>query len=166
MAIAKVVHSTDACTIIFEGDPANPEPPHGIIKFPGGHAEVARCSDGSYWGHLAIERPDQIIESRIDFRCEPPIRMRDIPDGEHVEKIAIRIDGRRVTERMEVARVPIPILQIAQLVRTALAAQVGLTDAELQSLSDADLSRLEYALGQLKAGITHARKMRAEHGSY
>ena len=48
MAKATVVHSDDAATIIFKGDRRRPEPSTGIIKFPGGHVEVTRCSDNTY----------------------------------------------------------------------------------------------------------------------
>lgn len=95
MARAKVVHSADACTIIFEGNKSKPEPSTGIIKFPGGHVEVSRTSDGSYWAHVVAERASDILDSRVEYNYEryrktngaiPPI-----PYKEDVKKLAIRV---------------------------------------------------------------------------
>lgn len=94
MAKANVVHSGDACTIIFAGDPRRPEPSTGVVKFPGGHMEVSRCSDGTYWAHLAVVDSANVIGSRLDFQnaAEHGIRsVLDVPHGEHVRHIALRI---------------------------------------------------------------------------
>lgn len=70
MAKAKVVHSEDAVTVIFQGNPKNPEPGSAIIKFPGGHVEVSRTSDNRYWAHVEVEDPESIQSSRIDYSHE------------------------------------------------------------------------------------------------
>jgi hypothetical protein len=95
MARAKVTHSEDAVQITFNGDQRNPEPGTAVIKFPGGHVEVTRCTDGSYWAHLEVVDPANTIASRIDYADEardqgiPPI-----PAQEHVKHMAIRIANK------------------------------------------------------------------------
>ena len=56
--------------IIFKGDHVVPEPSTGVIKFPGGHVEVSRTSDGKYWAHIAVDNPSNIAKSRIDYSIE------------------------------------------------------------------------------------------------
>lgn len=90
MSRARVVHSTDAVTIIFNGDKKFPEPSTGVIKFPGGHVEVSRCSDGTYWAHINVVDGVNIVDGRIDRRgvgCA----VSDIPDHETIDHIAIRV---------------------------------------------------------------------------
>ncbi len=97
MARAKVHHSTDGVEIVFEGDKRSPEPSTGVIKFPGGLVEVSRCSDGSYWAHILVAAPGNVVDSRIDFTEASEITRRyvaDIPDGNNVQKIALRIEGK------------------------------------------------------------------------
>lgn len=91
MARAKVVHSEDAVTVIFEGDKRNPEPTTGVIKFPGGFIEVSRCTDGSYWVHTAIEDPTKITESRITFDTAPMPAVIDIDNFQQLKQIAVRV---------------------------------------------------------------------------
>lgn len=90
MARAKVTHSTDAVQITFDGDKSNPEPSTGVIKFPGGHIEVSRCSDGSYWAHIAVVDGVNIMDGRID-RSGRVQAVSEIPDHEKINHIAIRI---------------------------------------------------------------------------
>ena len=97
MAKMKVIHNEDCCMIIFKGDKSNPEPHTGVIKFPGGHVEVSRCEDGTYWAHIVADESVNIIDSRIDYnyegyqKSEP--RIPQIPMKEHIKKMAIKIDG-------------------------------------------------------------------------
>lgn len=94
MARANVVHSVDACTIIFVGDRRKPEPSTGVIKFPGGHIEVSRCSDGAYWAHIAVVDSANVIDSRLDFQDAARHGIQsvlDLPHGEHINHIAVRI---------------------------------------------------------------------------
>ena len=98
MAKAKVVNDKDGVTVIFTGDKTStPEPTVGIIKFPGGHVEVSRCSDETYWAHLAVDSPENIISSRIDYDFEganaAEIQIPSIPLENKIQKIALRIDG-------------------------------------------------------------------------
>lgn len=88
-----IVHSGDACTMIFKGNKANPEPSLGVIKFPGGYVEVSRCSDGSYYAHLAAEDSINIIASRIDYdyNAYRKVGIPQIPNHAHVKRIAIKI---------------------------------------------------------------------------
>jgi hypothetical protein len=95
--LKNIVHSQDACTMVFEGNPANPEPTLGAIKFPGGYIEVSRCSDGSYYAHLSRDEEDtRIIASRIDYTFDAAGRngILDVPDAADIRHIAIRI-GRK-----------------------------------------------------------------------
>lgn len=92
MAKTKVVYSEDATTIIFNGDKNNPEVSTGIIKFPGGHVEVSRTSDGSYWAHVAIDT-GVIKDSRIDYDYDGYIKhgIVDMPDSDKIQHMAIRV---------------------------------------------------------------------------
>lgn len=96
MARAKVVHSSDAVTVVFEGDKRNPEPTHGIIKFPGGFIEVARHSNGSYWVHASVEEDGHVVESRIDYSLERARRhgVQSLPHSDEVRHFAVRVARR------------------------------------------------------------------------
>jgi len=37
-----------------------------IINFPGGHFELARCDDGTYWAHISVVDGGKTIDARID----------------------------------------------------------------------------------------------------
>lgn len=97
----KIVRSTDATTLIIEGDKRNPEPSHAIIRFPGGFVEVARCSDNSYWVHVRRntstngyegEYAGTITGSRIDTDLPAPAKnVIDMPDEAHVIGYSLRI---------------------------------------------------------------------------
>lgn len=88
MATAKVVHSQDAVTVIFEGDKTkNLEPSTGIIKFPGGFVEVSRIGT-KYWAHIYQDGSKPIVESRIDYNYEGYVATGgSIPDVPHADKI-------------------------------------------------------------------------------
>ncbi|HFQ8088830.1 hypothetical protein [Pseudomonas aeruginosa] len=94
MAKAKVVHSDDAVEIQFFGNPKKPEPSTAVIKFPGGHVEVSRCSDGSYFAHLSVVDPSNIIASRMDYSAEAwrdLLTIPEVPRANEITKIALRI---------------------------------------------------------------------------
>ncbi len=103
MARAKVVHSDDACTVIFKGDKLKEaEPRYGIIKFPGGHVEVTRCDDDTYWAHISIvndtgdySKNGKIVQSRFDYDYETAQRIDKnvipIPEEQGIQHMAIRI---------------------------------------------------------------------------
>lgn len=95
MARAKVVHSTDGVTVVFKGNPKSPEPSLGVIRFAGGLVEVSRCSDNSYYAHIYIDEGAEILNSRVDYDPEYAQKhnIPDIPDRDHVRKIAIRVKG-------------------------------------------------------------------------
>lgn len=109
MARAEIVHSDDAVAVIFRGNPRRPEPSTGVIKFPGGHVEVSRASDGTYWVHVErntrINDPDSdvlgvITESRIDHTYEARARgIPPMPAHQDIQHVAIRIAraGRELT---------------------------------------------------------------------
>lgn len=54
------------------GDPKRKlEQPLTIVRFPGGSVEIARCSDDTYWVHVATraghdETEGRIIKARVD----------------------------------------------------------------------------------------------------
>lgn len=105
MARAKVVHSEDACTIIFKGNKKAPEPTTGIIKFPGGMVEVSRTTDGKYWAHISVDKPSNLTSSRIDYdyggNTKAIVKIPDVPHAEHIQHLAILIDGPyRATETL------------------------------------------------------------------
>lgn len=87
MARAKVVHSDDAVMIQFFGNPKNPEPSTAVIKFPGGHIEVSRCLDGSYYAHLEVVDPSNITDSRVDYAYEVAQALGKIPGFPHAEAV-------------------------------------------------------------------------------
>lgn len=94
MAKAKVVHSDDAVKVIFKGDVRNPEPALGVIEFPGGHIEVSRCSDGSYYAHLSVVDSKNIVASRMDYDADVSYEIGSIPDvpmANRINHVAIRI---------------------------------------------------------------------------
>lgn len=52
----------DAEGIRLVGDPKfRPEPTHVRIVFPGGDVDVARCSDGTYWVHVRVDRERDLV---------------------------------------------------------------------------------------------------------
>ncbi len=63
---------------LLGGKETKPEKAYTIIRFPGGDVEIARTSDGNYWVHVAVTKPDsaeclcngepagQILDSRTD----------------------------------------------------------------------------------------------------
>lgn len=91
--LKNIVHSDDACTMIFKGDKKTPEPSLGVIKLPGGCVEVSRCSDDSYYAHIVVDKSEDIIESRVDYNYEysQTHGIPDIPDMDKIEKLAIKI---------------------------------------------------------------------------
>lgn len=96
MAKAQVTHSEDAVQITFKGDKRRPEPSTGVIKFPGGHVEVSRCSDGSYWAHIEFADPKNNAESRIDYSWdqnehESPVSVGDMAHADRIQHIAVRV---------------------------------------------------------------------------
>ena len=101
MAKAKVVHSTDGVTVVFKGDKKNLEPSMAVIKFPGGHVEVSRTSDGKYWAHVHADKARNIKSSRVDYDyagyekamadCIPTVPK--IPHEGHIKHMAVLIDG-------------------------------------------------------------------------
>ena len=94
MAKARVVHSADAVLVEFKGDPRNPEPSTAVIRFPGGHVEVSRCSDGSYFAHVNVVDKANVVGSRLEFQDGAKhgiTSIPQIPHGHLVNHIAIRI---------------------------------------------------------------------------
>lgn len=94
----KTTTSDDALTIHVLGNKANPEPGSIIVQFPGGHMELTRCTDGTYWAHIAREIGDkahgEITDSRIDYTPEAWAVHKNIPDipaHDEIQHIAVRI---------------------------------------------------------------------------
>lgn len=67
----------DVLGVELEGNPKKPEPDHFRVVFPGGDVDIARHSDGSYWIHVAVNRPGrglydpeaptgQLLDGRVD----------------------------------------------------------------------------------------------------
>jgi hypothetical protein len=93
MARAQVTHSQDAVQITFGGDRRRPEPSTAVIKFPGGHVEISRCSDGTYWAHLEVVASANIADSRIEYEHGAPRAVKGMPDAGFVRKMALRISN-------------------------------------------------------------------------
>jgi len=97
MAKAKIVHSGDACTMIFKGSKKSPEPTTGVIKFPGGMVEVSRTSSGTYWAHVQVDKASIIANSRIDYDFEGWVKskgeMPHVPNEKNIKHMAIEVDG-------------------------------------------------------------------------
>jgi hypothetical protein len=94
MAKAKVTHSEDSVQITFRGDPKSPEPSTAIIEFPGGHVEVSRCSDNTYWVHIGVVAPANVVDSRMDTYVDGVGRVVEIPHGQGIDHIAVRISNK------------------------------------------------------------------------
>jgi len=90
--LRNIIHSQDACTMVFEGNPSKPEPSLGAIKFPGGRVEVSRVA-GEYWAHISVDDGIQITDSRIDYDREHSFKngIPDVPDAQHIKHIAVRV---------------------------------------------------------------------------
>lgn len=94
MARAKVTHSDDAVQIDFYGDRRHPEPATAVVRFPGGHIEVSRCADGSYYAHLEVVEPHNVIDSRVDYTYEAGLQLAGIPafpNANQVRHIALKV---------------------------------------------------------------------------
>lgn len=89
----KQVRSDDALTIIVQGDKRNPEPSTLVVKFPGGHFELARCSDGTYWAHTAVVDNANIVGSRVDYQHGAARTVVDMPEASLVQKMSLRISN-------------------------------------------------------------------------
>jgi len=94
--LRNIIHSDDACTLVFKGDIKKPEPSLGAIRFPGGNIEVSRTSDGQYWAHITVRENSSITSSRIDYDHEHALihGIPNIPDKDHIKHIAIKISGK------------------------------------------------------------------------
>ena len=42
----------------LEGNPENPEKPYFRVCFPGGDIDISRTTNGEYWIHLRVDRPE------------------------------------------------------------------------------------------------------------
>ena len=87
---------------ILHGDKSNPESAEHIIEFPGGAIEIARCTDGTYWAHIIINRGEaiedckgfnasqgKIIGSRIVRKGDNGVT--SIDNAESIQQIAVLI---------------------------------------------------------------------------
>ena len=78
--------------ITFHGDKRNPEPSTAVIQFPGGHVEVSRSSDGSYWAHVEVVDPSNTLASRIDYSHEArDLGIPPIPGQQFIKHMAVQI---------------------------------------------------------------------------
>lgn len=96
---SNIIHSSDGCTLIIEGNKSKPEPSTVVVKFPGGNIEVSRTSTGTYWAHLTIsdtdydpvtDKPNRgiIVDSRIN---RTNMGVARIPDCDIITDIAIEV---------------------------------------------------------------------------
>ena len=93
-----------AKVIVLKGDPKKPESAEHIIKFPGGSISVCRTSTNEYWAHIEVNhkptvlleeavreaKAGEVVGSRVDYN-RPPGEVREIPDMEEIQHIAIKI---------------------------------------------------------------------------
>ena len=89
----KTVRSEDAMTVLIEGDRRNPEPSTLIVKFPGGHVEIARCSDDTYWAHVQVVDSANVSTGRIDYAHGSSVAVASLPEADKVVKLAIRVSN-------------------------------------------------------------------------
>jgi hypothetical protein len=87
----RTVRSDDALTVLVDGDRRNPEPSTLIVKFPGGHIELARCSDGTYWAHVEAVAAETVVGSRVDYERGASISVRELPEADRVKKLSVRL---------------------------------------------------------------------------
>lgn len=95
MAKIKVHHDSQACTLVFKGNPKNPEPQSGIIKFPGGFVEVTRTTDNKYWAHLYIDEKGEALANRLNYTLEKQREVDsknlEIPYPACIQKMSLKI---------------------------------------------------------------------------
>lgn len=104
MARAKVTHSDDSVQITFAGNRRNPEPATAVIVFQGGHVEVSRCTDGSYWAHIEVVAPANTADSRVDYDFEgysAGLHGIGLPKPDHIKHLAVRITNTVPREALE-----------------------------------------------------------------
>jgi len=64
------------------GDKRNPEPESFRVAFPGGDVDVVRTTDGQYWVHVRVNRPEdandgpgfvigKLVDARLDVTGKP-----------------------------------------------------------------------------------------------
>jgi len=96
----KQTTSEDALTIHVRGDKRHPEPTHLIIKFGGGHIELARCSNGDYWVHLTGNDSSNVVDSRIEYDHDGYLKngITKIKDADQVKKLAMCFHGKIADE--------------------------------------------------------------------
>lgn len=51
--------------IRLDGDRRNPEPESVRVAFPGGDVDVVRTDDGSYWIHVRVDHPSEVVDDEI-----------------------------------------------------------------------------------------------------
>jgi len=52
---------TSVMGVKLDGNPARPEPEYFRVVFPGGDVDLTRLDDGSYWVHIRVNRPQDIM---------------------------------------------------------------------------------------------------------
>jgi len=93
-----------ALGVTLLGNPKKPEPDHFRVNFPGGDVDIARCTDGSYWVHVAVNRrgngghdPEraegQIKDARLDIigKCAADCDAGDF-GHEGLYHLAVRVE--------------------------------------------------------------------------
>jgi hypothetical protein len=86
----KQTRSSDALCIHIAGNKKQAEPTTLVIDLPGGHVEVSRCSDNTYWVHVEVVNNANVMEGRIQ-RSDRVQAVEEMPDASTVTKLAIRI---------------------------------------------------------------------------
>ena len=97
MRLLKATGNNTTQRIYLRGDKRHPEPEEVYIHVPGGSIGACRCSDGSYWVHIALEETDEngapqkvsgFLDARVDCRnlhaSEMDIGHMNRPDAYHV----------------------------------------------------------------------------------
>lgn len=81
-----------------------PEPAQHIIEFPGGAIEVSRCTDGSIWAHIIVNRAAPTLDGSccqeatgivVGSRIDTDAGIIDIPNAEGLQQIAVKIQPHR-----------------------------------------------------------------------
>ena len=90
MKAFRQTRSSDALCVHIDGDKRRPEPSTLVVQLPGGHVEVSRCSDGTYWVHVEVVDNANISEGRIQ-RADRVQAVESMPEASAVTRLAVRI---------------------------------------------------------------------------
>ena len=95
--------------VVLEGNPRKPEHAEFRVMFPGGSVSVCRCTDGSYWAHVAVDHPEhpmfvpgedepaRLVDARLDIvgRHTSEVNIGEFADP-NLYHLAVRVERRKL----------------------------------------------------------------------